>query len=233
MTELEIDDRLQPILQHSSSVQYSLLASTLGVTVVIRQWVRRHGGTPHFNEINHFVSRIKRVLADSVYAEDQQSMEEVIAEQLKSSSCTVSLAESCTGGLISHRITQIPGSSAYLDRAFVCYSNQAKHDLLQVPKDLLKRHGAVSAPVARAMAVGARKQSRSDISLSVTGIAGPDGGSVRKPVGLVFVGIDGENGNMTKKFQFFGDRQDVKTRASQAALNLLRLYLLGRCSKLL
>ncbi|MCA9472212.1 MAG: CinA family nicotinamide mononucleotide deamidase-related protein [Nitrospirales bacterium] len=228
LTELEIDDRLQLIFSQASSVEYSLLASTLGVTVAVRQWIREQRGKREFNEIDRLVPLIRHALGDHVYAEGRQSMEEVVGTQLKSAAFTLSLAESCTGGLVSHRLTQVPGSSAYLDRAFVCYSNQAKEDFLGVPDRLLRRHGAVSAPVARAMAVGARNHSRSDVALSVTGIAGPGGGSARKPVGLVFLGIDGAAGTYTKKLQLFGDRQDVKIRASQAALNYLRLYLLGR-----
>ena len=227
LTELEIDNRLKPILQHASSVQCSLLASTLGVTVVVRQWIPRQHEKKQVNTINSLLPHIIHVLGDSVYAEDQQTMEEVIGAQLKSTSSSITLAESCTGGLIGHRLTQVPGSSAYVNRGLVCYSNQAKHELLNIPKDLLRRYGAVSAAVAQAMAMGARRQSRSDLALSVTGIAGPDGGSKRKPVGLVFIAVDGVRGPRTQRFQFYGDRQDVKMRASQAALNLLRLYLLG------
>ncbi len=227
LTELEIDGRLQPMIERSPSVQLSLLASTLGVTVVLREWIDVHQSKRDSGEIKNLLPQIRSVLGDSVYSEDHQSMEEVVGRQLQSASFTVALAESCTGGLIGHRLTQVPGSSAYVDRAFVCYSNQAKQDLLGVPKNLWQRHGAVSAPVAKAMAVGARKRGGTDVALSVTGIAGPGGGTAQKPVGLVFIGIDGPHGASAKKFRFYGDRQDVKMRASQVALNMLRLYMLN------
>jgi len=233
LTELQVDDRLHPIIRQSQSVQLSLLASVLGVTVVLRAWIPQGSGrstNQNFSEFESLVPLIRQTLGDSVYGEDEQTMEDVVGQQLKSALLSLALAESCTGGLIGHRLTQIAGSSAYLDRSFVCYSNQAKQDLLEVPRNLLNRHGAVSASVAQAMAIGARRKSQTDVGLSVTGIAGPGGGTASKPVGLVFIGIDGPYGTHVKRFQFYGDRQDVKMRASQAALNILRLYLL-RLSK--
>ena len=227
LTELEIDSRLQIIIQGSPAVQLSLLASTLGVTVVLREWTKVRKGGVDSGVIEDVLQRVRTALADSVYAEDSQSMEEVVGRQLTLSSRTVALAESCTGGLIGHRLTQVPGSSSYLDRGFICYSNQAKQELLGVPKKVLQRYGAVSAPVAKAMATGARARSHTDLGLSVTGIAGPGGGTAQKPVGLVFMGIDGPHGAYAKQFQFYGARPDIKMRASQAALNMLRLYLLN------
>ncbi len=231
LTELQIDERLQPILQSFSFIQLSLLASALGVSIVLREWVSRKNVSSIgqvFTEMEKLLPMVRQTIGDNVYGEDNQTMESVVGQQLTSLSLTMALAESCTGGLIGHRLTQVSGSSSYLDRAYVCYSNQAKEDLLGVSRKLLERYGAVSAPVAEAMAVGARKRSHTDIGLSVTGIAGPGGGSVTKPVGLVFIGIDGPHGSHTKKFQFNGDRQDVKTRASQAALNMVRVYLLNQ-----
>jgi nicotinamide-nucleotide amidase len=139
---------------------------------------------------------------------------------------TISVAESCTGGLIGHRLTQVAGSSAYLDRVLVCYSNEAKLELLDVSKAILARHGAVSSEVAAAMARGVRERSRADVGLSVTGIAGPGGGTAQKPVGLVYVGFDAVGtGVLAKEFRFHGPRDTIKMRASQAALNLVRQWL--------
>ncbi len=230
LTELQIDERVQPIIQRFPSVELSLLASTQGVAVVLREWGHSNSSTsrsPDQGNMTFLTSQIRDVLEDNVYAEDGQTMEGVVGKQLTSQHLRLTLAESCTGGLIGHRLTQVPGSSSYLDRGFVCYSNQAKHDLLGVSRIILSRNGAVSAPVAQAMAVGARTRSNTDIGLSVTGIAGPGGGSDTKPVGLVYIGIDGPRGSQTKKFTFHGDREDVKMRAAQAALNVLRLYLLN------
>ena len=155
-------------------------------------------------------------------------MEGVVGRALAEKKLTVALAESCTGGLIGHRLTQIPGSSAYVDRGIVCYSNQAKIDLLGVPAALLQQHGAVSAEVAATMATGVRQRSGTSVGLSVTGIAGPGGATETKPVGLVYVGLSDEKGTTTtREFRFHGDRSVIKQRSSQAALDLLRRWAAG------
>ena len=234
LTELQIDERLQPILKPFPSIELTLLASTQGVSVVLRTWSLTQNlqmSAKEKEEMEQLLPTIQKTLGKSVYGIGEETMEAVVGELLMNHSQTLSVAESCTGGLIGHRLTQVPGSSSYFDRSFVCYSNQAKQDLLGVSATLLRRHGAVSAPVARTMAEGARKNSQTDIGLSVTGIAGPGGGSVRKPVGTVFIGIDGPKGSLTKKFKFPGDRQDVKMRTSQAGLNLVRLYLMEGASQ--
>jgi nicotinamide-nucleotide amidase len=154
----------------------------------------------------------------------------VVGRLLGEQKLTLAVAESCTGGLIGHRLTQVAGSSAYLDRVAVTYSNRAKIEMLGVPKHMIARHGAVSAEVAAAMARGVRERSGASIGLSVTGIAGPGGATDKKPVGLVYVGLDGgPNDTLTKEFRFHGgDRSIIKLRSSQAALDLLRRWLLKR-----
>ena len=149
-------------------------------------------------------------------------MEEVVGRLLLKEQHTIALAESCTGGLIGHRLTQVPGSSAYVDRGIICYSNKAKVDLLGVPADLIERHGAVSAEVAAAMATGIRERSGVSIGLSVTGIAGPGGGTEGKPVGLVhFAYADaGKTMHMEKRFGDLG-RQAVREETVKAALGLV------------
>ena len=231
LTEVEIDRCLAPIIEAESSLQVSLLASTQGVAVVLREWSAAKTGHGEYGRMKDCLPKIRRLLGDAIYTEDKKSMEEVVGQMLISASETVTLAESCTGGLIGHRLTQVPGSSSYLDRSFVCYSNQAKQELLGVPRSMIRRYGAVSAQVAKAMAIGARQQGQTDIGVSVTGIAGPGGGSANKPVGRVFLGIDGSYGTTTQKLRFFGNRSEIKMRASQAALNMLRLYLLSHLKK--
>ncbi|TLY12470.1 MAG: nicotinamide-nucleotide amidohydrolase family protein [Nitrospirae bacterium] len=155
-------------------------------------------------------------------------MEEVVGRHLASGGLTLAVAESCTGGLIGHRLTQVPGSSTYLDRVAVCYSDQAKIELLGVPKHLVRRHGAVSPEVAAAMARGIRLRSHAGVGLSVTGIAGPGGGTAQKPVGLVYVGLNAgrsSQASLIREFRFHGDRHSIKLRASQAALDTLRQWL--------
>ena len=138
---------------------------------------------------------------------------------------TIAVAESCTGGLLASRLTDVPGSSAYVDRGVVCYSNRAKIELLGIAETLIAEHGAVSEPVARAMAEAIRAQARADVGVGVTGIAGPGGGTPEKPVGTVAIAVAGDGDARVRTFQFVGGREQVKFQAAQAALNMVRLML--------
>ena len=140
---------------------------------------------------------------------------------------TLAVAESCTGGLIGHRLTQVSGSSEYFLEGAVTYSNQAKHRRLGVERELLDKYGAVSREVSLAMAEGIRTTAGADIGLSVTGIAGPTGGTEQKPVGLTFIAVSDQEGSECREFLFQQDRVRNKERAAQAALNLLRLHLVN------
>lgn len=146
------------------------------------------------------------------------SLERVVGRELLARSWRLSVAESCTGGLLSRRITSVPGASDYFERGCIVYSNQAKTDLLKVPESLLTAHGAVSEPVAAAMAEGMRKQAGVDIALAVTGIAGPAGGSPEKPVGTVFIACASQRGTSVEKHLFRGDRERVQECAAHGAL---------------
>jgi PncC family amidohydrolase len=154
-------------------------------------------------------------------------LEEKIGNMLRQMGLRVALAESCTGGLISHRITNVAGASDYFDLGIVTYSNQAKEAFLAVPRDVIKKEGAVSHEVAGLMAEGVRKASGADIGLSVTGIAGPGGGRPGKPVGTVYIGLAASEKVFVKKFLFSGTRVEVKARSSDEALQMLRQYLEG------
>ncbi len=162
-----------------------------------------------------------------VYGYDDDDLETVVGRVLTERGLTIAVAESCTGGLILDRITNVPGSSAYLERGFICYSDRSKTELLGVPAGTIAAHGAVSGEVARSMAEGARLRSSTDIGLSTTGIAGPAGGSDEKPVGLVYIGYADAKTTLHMRFVFGNDRRRIKERASQAALDLLRRKLLG------
>ncbi|MCL4511583.1 MAG: competence/damage-inducible protein A [Bacteroidetes bacterium] len=161
------------------------------------------------------------------FGEGEVDLEEAVGKLLRERKLTISAAESCTGGYISHRITNISGSSAYFERGVVSYSNKAKMEILHVPEELLVKFGAVSEEVALAMAEGIRKISGTDISVSVTGIAGPTGGTPDKPVGLVYIGVADSAGTVVKKHIFPDERIRFKDRASQAALELVRKRILG------
>jgi PncC family amidohydrolase len=144
-----------------------------------------------------------------------------IHQKLLSCQKTLGTAESCTGGLIAHTLTNIPGSSAWFKGGIISYANEVKTGLLDVPASLIKEHGAVSMPVAKAMAQGARRRLKTTFSLSTTGIAGPTGATAHKPVGLVFIAIATAQKTIGKEFHFKGSRLAIKTQATQAALNLL------------
>ena len=133
----------------------------------------------------------------------------------------VATVESCTGGLVGHAITEVPGSSAWFVGGFVTYSDELKRRFVGVPDDVLAGHGAVSAQVAMAMATGGRERTGADLAVSVTGIAGPDGGSAAKPVGLTYVAVADANGVSVQRFVWSGDRADNKRRSAAAALTLL------------
>lgn len=173
-------------------------------------------------------AEIRRRLGDHVYGADGEALEAVLGRMLREAGLTLGVAESCTGGLIGHRLTDIPGSSDFLLGSLVTYSNEAKIALLGVPEETIREHGAVSAETARAMAEGVREACRSDVGLSVTGIAGPTGGSPEKPVGLTYVGIAGAGPTSVEEHRLRGGRGMVKERAAQAALYLLYRTLKAR-----
>jgi nicotinamide-nucleotide amidase len=214
------------LIPAGSAIQLGIYASPLEVMVSLMGPAEATGcGT-----IEPLLEDARRRLGDIVYGEGEETMESVVGRLLTERRLTLAAAESCTGGLIGHRLTQVPGSSSYVDRVIVSYSNRAKVELLGVLPDLIDRHGAVSAEVAAAMARGVRERSGASVGLSVTGIAGPGGATDTKPVGLVYVGLDGgPNEAITKEFRFHGgDRTIIKQRSSQAALDLLRRWLIKK-----
>ena len=169
---------------------------------------------------------VRKILGNYVFGIDDQRIEEVIVTMFTERKHKLAIAESCTGGLISHRITNVPGASAVLLAGMVTYSNEAKQKFLAVSAESLKEHGAVSEMVAREMAQGARERTPADYGLSVTGIAGPSGGSDEKPVGTVFIGLAGPDRLLAKKMYNPYDRETFKHVTSQQALDLLRRFVL-------
>jgi nicotinamide-nucleotide amidase len=170
--------------------------------------------------------RIRERVEKYIYGTDTDEIEAVLGQTLAKRGMTIAVAESCTGGLITHRLTNVSGSSAYVERGVITYSNRSKIDLLGVPAEMIQQHGAVSGPVAEAMAAGVRKMAGTDVGISTTGIAGPTGGSPEKPVGLVWVAYADGDGSVAIRFNFSGTREVIKERASQAALELVRRKLL-------
>jgi nicotinamide-nucleotide amidase len=176
--------------------------------------------------LDRAVEQVRNVMGLHVYSTDGRGLEEVVGAILAERKLTIAVGESCTGGLIASRLTDVPGSSRYVERGVVAYSNAAKTELLGVPDEMLKAHGAVSEAVATAMADGIRSRSRVDIGIGVTGIAGPDGGTAEKPVGMVCIAASAAAGTRIRTFRFVGGREMVKFQASQAALDMVRRMLL-------
>jgi nicotinamide-nucleotide amidase len=172
--------------------------------------------------------KVRDILVDRIFAEDEDTIDTVLANLFREKGVTLSLAESCTGGFVAKRITEIPGCSDYFLEGAVTYSNVAKVRMFGVSPQLLEEKGAVSSEVAMAMARGMRKMSGSDISLAITGIAGPDGGSDEKPVGTVFFALATRSGCQSKMYRFSGTREQIRTIAAFMALNQLRRHLLSQ-----
>ncbi len=173
-----------------------------------------------------YCTAIDTVLGDSIYGHDRECMEKIVGNLLIKHNFTLSVAESCTGGLISQRLTSVSGSSAYFLGGVISYDNSLKSGYLGVSEEDLKQHGAVSRVVAEQMSVGVMNNSDADIGLAITGIAGPGGGSEEKPVGTVYIGVAAAEGNWVSKFKFEGNRHEIREMAAQTGLDLVRKYLL-------
>lgn len=162
-----------------------------------------------------------------LFGRDEQKMEEIVGSMLIKKKKTVAFAESCTGGRIGNLLTDVPGSSRYFLGSVIVYSNKAKVDLLNVSEKTLENHGAVSDPTACEMAEGARRIFQSDLGLSVTGIAGPDGGSKEKPVGTVHIGLSSKENTISKRYLFPGTRDQIKQHSTMMTMDWIRRYLNG------
>ncbi len=220
MPESSVDEMLKSVSSSLGEVQYTILASPAEIEVHLL------ASKSAEDEFIQACAEVRAILGNRIYAEDHATLQEVVGNLLKQSGKRIAVAESCTGGLLGHRITEVPGSSSYFERGVIVYSNQAKIDLLSVPEELIAENGAVSEPVAKAMAEAIRKMAKTDYGISITGIAGPDGGSAEKPVGVVFVALSDAEKTVAERFHFPGNRERIKFMSSQAALNILRLKLL-------
>lgn len=222
--ESGIQERLRGHLPESPAVNIGYYPQYPEVSIIIS------GKGTHPDQVRGEVERFEKIICEQlgeyVYATDGRSLEEIVGGLLIERSATLAVAESCTGGLITHRLTNVPGSSAYLERAFIVYSNRAKQELLSVPDSLLKQYGAVSEQVARSMAIGAREHARTTFGLAVTGIAGPSGGTPEKPVGTVYISITSQKRCTVNSYRFSGSREKIKIMTAHVALNLLRRFIL-------
>jgi nicotinamide-nucleotide amidase len=222
--ESAVDEKIAPIYTQYENPQTTILFNQSEIEIHLTARGRTE------EEANVLLDRIsgqlEEKLGNAVFSFAGEKMEEVVGLKLTLGGYTLSVAESCTGGLIAQRLTEVPGSSKYFIEGAVTYSNEAKTRTLGLKPALILEHGAVSAEVAEAMAEGIRKRAKTDFGLAVTGIAGPDGGSAEKPVGLVYIALADEVQTKSRKLQIPGDRQLIRWRASQAALDLLRRRLI-------
>ena len=226
LSEADLWAKVGPLEALQEKTAIASLPSHLGVRIrisVLADSIQE--GESRLDEVESFLTQ---QLSSYVYGKDEDELEEKVGALLKEQSLTLSTAESCTGGLIGHRLTQVAGSSEYYKEGFVVYSNDAKIKSLQVESKLIEEFGAVSEPVAQSMAEGVCRVTGADIGVSVTGISGPLGGSDFKPVGLTYIAVHDRSGTYCRKFIFTHDRIKNKERSAQAALNLVRLRLQGK-----
>lgn len=223
MVESAIYEKMDPVLKVKSPVKIGFLPSFSGVDIKLR--ITSESEDLARKDISEIEQKIREILNENIYGIDKESLEEIVGRLLYDKKKTISVAESCTGGLIGEKLTSISGSSNYFMDGMITYSNQSKMEFLKIPGEILEKYGAVSEEVAILMAEGVRKVSNTDYGVSATGIAGPTGGTEEKPVGLVYIGFAHENDSFARKFIFGGDRQAIRERTVQAALNLVRLFL--------
>ncbi len=178
-------------------------------------------------ELDRVEKEIRLLVGSYIFSDANHGMEEVVGHMLAEKNLTISVAESCTGGMIGHLLTNVPGISAHFLGGIVVYSNQSKAELLNVREETLKKYGAVSDQTVREMAFGIRKQLKTDLGLAVTGIAGPDGGTKEKPVGTVHIGLASKDNTYSGKYRFWGNREQVKSNTSTMALDWVRRWLNG------
>jgi len=174
------------------------------------------------------VNQLTKILGNYIYGIDDETLEEVVGKLLKTKKLKVAVAESCTGGMLGEMITRIPGSSEYFQGGVISYHAKIKEDLLKVPPEVIKKYGEVSKEVAQLMAEGVRRCCHIDIGISITGIAGPGGATEKKKVGLVYMALADSKKTITQKHQLFGNRQLIRVRSARRALNMLRMYLMGK-----
>lgn len=224
LPESEVEQRVRPLYALYPDTETTILASPSGIELHPRVWSREPAKAEAL--LDEIVGRMSLALGEHVFSTRGEAMEEVVARALTENHATIAVAESCTGGMLAERLTNVAGSSAYFLGGVICYSNELKTSLVGVAPELIEAKGAVSSEVALALAEGIRKRTGATIGIGITGIAGPGGGTPEKPVGLVHISLADERGPGEKAYQFTGDRERIRQRATQAALDMARRHLL-------
>jgi nicotinamide-nucleotide amidase len=222
LTESEVEQRVSPLYALYPDTETTILASPQGIQLHPRTW--SDDAAKAGKLLDEIVSRMALALGENLFSNAGESLEEVVARVLTDNRTTIAVAESCTGGMLAERLTNVPGSSSYFLGGVVCYSNELKTSLVGVPKEMIEAKGAVSPEVALALAEGIRKRSGASLGVGITGIAGPAGGTPDKPVGLVHIGLADERAATQKAFRFPGDRDRIRQYATQTALDMVRRH---------
>ena len=224
LPESEVEQRVSPLYALYPDIETTILAAPTGIQLHPGIWSSDAArAAKHLDEISE---RMALALGEHLYSALGETLEDICARMLTENRATIAAAESCTGGMVAERLTNIPGSSTFFVGGVVCYSNELKTSMVGVPAELIEAKGAVSPEVARALADGIRRRTGATLGVGITGIAGPGGGTPEKPVGLVFIAIADERGPKEKEFRFFGDRDRIRQQATQSALDLVRRYFL-------
>jgi competence/damage-inducible protein CinA-like protein len=224
MGESACDARVAPIYKRYPDVSTTILAAPGEIQLHLRAQAPSSDAAQL--RVDNLVDKLEDELGDAVFSDNGDSLEQIVSYYLQMRSATLSVAESCTGGLLAERLTTVSGSSRYFIGGAVVYSNELKTQLVDVPADLIEHFGAVSEQVAKALAEGIRKRCGTTLGLGVTGVAGPTGGTVEKPVGLVYHALASESGTDLVQRNFSGDRQRIRWFASQQALDMVRRKLM-------
>jgi competence/damage-inducible protein CinA-like protein len=222
--ESHVEQLVSPLYAAYPETETTILATARGIELHPRIW----SDDPEKAEkmLDEMVGRMALALGENLVSTHGEFIEEIVARLLTENRATIAVAESCTGGLLAERITSFAGSSAYFLGGVVCYSNELKTNLVDVPPEMIAAKGAVSAEVAAALADGIRKRTGATVGVGITGIAGPNGGTPEKPVGMVHIGIADERSTRERKFQFPGDRERIRNFAALNALDMVRRHLL-------
>jgi nicotinamide-nucleotide amidase len=225
--ESQVDELLQPLYDEWARQDPPIAATILAALgqIELHLSVRHREAAVADTQLARAAAQVTALLGADVFSTDGRRMEQVVGELLAERGLTIAAAESCTGGLLTSRLTDVPGSSRYVGQSVVVYANHAKVSLLGVSPEILAAHGAVSEPVGRAMAEGVRARAAADLGVAVTGIAGPDGGTPQKPVGTVVIAVATASDTHSRAFRFHGEREQVKFQASQAGLDMTRRIL--------
>jgi nicotinamide-nucleotide amidase len=226
MSESDLDQLIAPVYKKYKNPATTILAANGDLQIHLRARCATEAKAAEL--LAEVGGPIELLLGDRIYSRNGDPLEATVGELLRTLHATVSVAESCTGGMLGERFTSVPGSSDYFAGGFITYTNAMKVELLGVAPEILEEHGAVSKPTAEAMAVGARRRTGSTYALSITGVAGPNPGTVAAPVGTVYVGIADAAGTLVMHRQFLGDRQRIRVFTCQMAMDLLRRRITGR-----